>query len=490
MPLKNVILIMLDSLRRDHVGCYGNSWIKTPNIDSLADEAVRFTNAFPESLPTIPVRRSMHTGLRTFPCRNYRLAKGDTVLIPGWQPIPDEQVTMAEIFRHNGYNTALIASTPHLFKPSMNFHRGFTSWEWIRGQEADRYRVPLRGDVEDLDNLPGELAYGCVGHSLRHCLSNMRGWQGEEDWFPAKTFTTATRWLEVNAGRPFLLVVDEFDPHEPWCAPKNFLDLYFNTSAYNGRRIINTTGGPFKFNEGELEYTLAQYAGEVTLCDKYVGMILERVKDLGLLDDTVIALVSDHGHNLMDHGIIHKLPDQMYPELMDLVYIIRNPGEAEGTECDAYVSHHDLPPTLMSMAGLEPPPNLEGKNVWEWATGENEQTRKHATCIFYPWLWARNDEYAYFTNVEETEERLYYVVDDPEQNINIAKNERKICTSMKELLWKEMGGEPPRYEVFRKNHEWYEYPDVYDPTSQISQQIRDERKLPSIKIEYNKRKHV
>jgi len=61
----------------------------------------------------------MHTGYRTFPCRDYKLSKGDTVLIPGWQPIPEEQVTMAEVFRHHGYTTALIDSTPHIFKPSM-----------------------------------------------------------------------------------------------------------------------------------------------------------------------------------------------------------------------------------------------------------------------------------------------------------------------------------------------------------------------------------
>jgi len=362
----------------------------------------------------------------------------------------------------------------------MNFHRGFSSWEWIRGQEADRYRIPLKGDVENPKNLPCELAYGCVGHSLRHCLANMQGWQTEDDWFPPRTFTAAIKWLEMNAEEPFLIVVDEFDPHEPWNSPRNFLDLYFDSSSYKGRKIINTTGGAFKFNEGELKYTLAQYAGEVTLCDKYVGMLLENVKELGLWDETVIALVSDHGHNIMDHGVIHKIPDHMYPELMDLVYIIRGSDSiAAGTECDAYVSHHDLPPTLMAMAGFEPPSNLDGKDVWAWAKGERGQIRDHATCIFYPWLWSRNDKYAYITNVEKSEERLYNVIDDPRQNVNIAETEREACAFMRKLLWDDMEGDPPIYEVFRKNHDWYEYPDIYDPISQISQRIREEYKLQS-----------
>ena len=471
--MRNVILVMLDSLRRDHVGCYGNDWIMTPNIDALAEESVRFKNAYPEALPTLPVRRAMHTGMRTFPCRGYRQHKGDTVLIPGWQPIPEEQVTMAECFRHSGYVTALFTSTYHMFKPSMNFHRGFKVWEWIRGHETDRYRVPIKGDIEDLSNLPCDLSYGCVGHNLDYGLANMQGWATEADWFPARTFGKAVRWLgECGKDGPFLLVVDEFDPHEAWNAPRDYLELYFDTDSYRGRRIINTHGGPYQFREGELEYTLAQYAGEVTLCDKYLGVLLDKVKELGLWEETVVALVSDHGHNIMDHGILHKTPDQMYPELMDLVYMIRSPGgEAKGSECEAYVAHHDIPVTLMAMAGIEPPSNLDGENAWAWATGEEPQTREYATCMFHPWLWSRDDDYAYMCDIEVSEERLYDVKLDPKQMTNIAESEPDICEMMRNRLWDEMGGEPPRYEILREGHEWYEYPDVYDPTSDASKNL-------------------
>lgn len=470
----NVVLIMLDSLRRDHVGCYGNDWIKTPNIDALAKEGVRFTNAYPEALPTIPVRRAMNTGMRTFPCRDYVLAKGDTVMIPGWQPIPEYQTTVAEIFRHNGYNTALVASTPHIFKPSMNFHRGFTSWIWIRGQEADRYQVPFEGDIEDPANLPNELSYGCVGHSLKHCLANMQDWKEEEDWFPPQSINASVDWLEKNGkDGPFFLEIDEFDPHEPWNAPKDFLDLYFDMDAYKGRKVINTTGGPYEFKEGELEYTFAQYAGEVTLCDKYVGVLMDKLKELDLWDNTIVALVSDHGHNIMDHGIIHKLPDHMYPELMDLVYIIRHPNlDAADTECDAYVAHHDIPVTLMSMAGIDVPQGLDGRDVWSWVKGEAESSGEYATCIFYPWLWIQNDKYAYLTDLDETEERLYDRENDPKQMVNIAKDYPTVCNKLKSILWKEMEDNPPNYDIVRSGHEWYEYPDLHDPTSQISESLR------------------
>ncbi len=81
MAVVNVIVVILDTLRKDHLGCYGNNWIQTPNFDAFARESLQFTRAYPESLPTIPVRRAIHTGKRTFPVRNWVPQKGDTVRI-------------------------------------------------------------------------------------------------------------------------------------------------------------------------------------------------------------------------------------------------------------------------------------------------------------------------------------------------------------------------------------------------------------------------
>jgi len=116
----NVILIVADTLRADHLGSYGNGWIRTPSLDRLAREGVRFARAYPEALATVPVLRAIHTGKRTFPCRDWFPRKGDSVRTPGSQPIPEEQVTLAETLQPAGYRTALITDTFHLFKPSMN----------------------------------------------------------------------------------------------------------------------------------------------------------------------------------------------------------------------------------------------------------------------------------------------------------------------------------------------------------------------------------
>jgi arylsulfatase A-like enzyme len=136
----NVILMILDTLRKDYVGAYGNGWIKTPALDALAKESLHFTRSYPESLPTIPARRAIHTGLRTFPFQNWDPPKGQKLQIYGWQPIPGDQTTLAEILQEEGYETLLVTDNPHLFRPSYNFHRGLSAFEFIRGQGGDPHK--------------------------------------------------------------------------------------------------------------------------------------------------------------------------------------------------------------------------------------------------------------------------------------------------------------------------------------------------------------
>ena len=136
----NVILVVIDSLRKDHIGAYGNSWIKTPNVDALTRESLRFSRAYPESLPTICARRAIHTGMRTWPFRDWHQYKGVDVVVWGWQPIPEGQTTLAEILKNNGYSTMFETDNLHQYKASMNFQRGFDVFDFIRGQTTDGYQ--------------------------------------------------------------------------------------------------------------------------------------------------------------------------------------------------------------------------------------------------------------------------------------------------------------------------------------------------------------
>jgi arylsulfatase A-like enzyme len=195
------VLVVLDSLRKDHVGAYGNPWIQTPHLDAFARESVPMTRAYPESLPTLCVRRALHTGLRTYPYRGHRELKGDFLgVAPGWGPIPEEQDTIAELLAGVGYWCALISDLYHMFKPSKNFHRGFHEWHWVRGQEADRYRsgpdVPEQRVARHMTGPPG--SDPALARFLATYLANTADRRQEADYFPARVFSEAARWIDDN----------------------------------------------------------------------------------------------------------------------------------------------------------------------------------------------------------------------------------------------------------------------------------------------------
>jgi len=132
----NLLVLCADTFRADYLGCYGNTWVETPYLDKLATEGVRFSDFYGEGLPTLPARRAVYTGRCVFPFA-YHPQKSDKVQLPGWHPLFEEDITLAEWLSERGYTTGLISDVYHMMKPGKNFHRGFQSWQWIRGQEND-----------------------------------------------------------------------------------------------------------------------------------------------------------------------------------------------------------------------------------------------------------------------------------------------------------------------------------------------------------------
>lgn len=454
----NLILIILDSLRADHVGCYGNTWIRTPTLDTLADESVVFTRAFPESLPTIPARRAIHTGKRTFPFANWAPQKGDPVVSYGWQRIPEDQATLAEILSRKGYRTVFITDTFHYFKPSMNFHRGFDQWEWIRGQEVDLYRstIPVaRPAVEAVLTL--SMRQFGPAPMVRQYLANQARRRGEEDYQAPRVFRAAVQCLEENeAAENFFLLVDCFDPHEPWDPPKHYVDLY--DPGYEGREVIFPPYGPAThLSEAELKHMRALYAGEVTMVDRWLGIFLDRARSLGLLDRSLVIVSSDHGHQLGEHGILGKLAFGLFNELMDVPLLIRHPGRiGTGQRVDAFTQHHDIPATILALLGAEPTEPADGVNLWDFVDGSGGEARRYVTSAFNNYVWCRDDRYAYIARNDGAEARLYDMKVDPEQLADIAGAKPEVCEEMFHRVLGDADGPLPNYPLMRYlATEWY-----------------------------------
>ena len=352
----NVILVFSDTLRADFLGCYGNKWVHTPYINRFAKEAIVFNRAHCGSFPTVPCRNDVFTGRWTLAYKP-------------WAPLDDNEVVLAEVLNEAGYLTALFADTPHPFAPGFNFQRGFQAWELIRGQENDRWKTAPQDVVFPCN--PDKLRGGATGATYQY-LRNVSRRQREEDYFPAQTMRAAAEWLEENHKHPFFLYVDTFDPHEPWDPPAHYLARY-EPQGYAGEEVIYPRYDRWIdfMSEDELQHCRNLYAGEVSLVDRWFGFLMQRVEDLGILDETAIILTTDHGFYLGEHGYIGKgvirggqwqaLP--LYPEVSRIPLIVRLPGGRGAHRSPALVQPVDIMPTILELLGVAVPDTVQGRSL-------------------------------------------------------------------------------------------------------------------------------
>ena len=366
----NIILIVSDTFRHDYLGCYGNKWIRTPNLDGFAKKATVFDRAYAASFPTVPHRHDLYTGRYTFTYSD-------------WAPLPKTEMVLPQALRQAGCVTQLIADTPHILKDGFNYDRGFDGWLWIRGQENDRYMTAPR-EVE-LPCEPSKLRKR--GVTTTQHLRNVSSRRSESDNFVAQTMTAATKWLELNYNQhdKFFLHVDTFDPHEPWDPPRWYVDMY--DPGYDGEEVIYPVYGPSDYlTEDELKHCRALYAGEVTMVDRWVGALLRQVEDLGLLEDTAIIFTSDHGFCLGEHGLIGKSviapmasgSCPLYEEIAHVPLIIYLPFVNGGEHCQALAQPPDLTATILELTGARNLDNMQGRSLLPLLEGEDAAWRDFA----------------------------------------------------------------------------------------------------------------
>ena len=390
----NIILVVFDSLRKDCVGVYGSPpWGKvyTPHFDAFARESVVFTKAYPESLPTLQARRAIYTGNRVYPFHDadFRL-KGDFVGAPGWGPIPENQPTLAEMLREAGYRTALIADLYHMFKPSKNFWRGFDQWTFLRGQEVDPSRSGPRLTQAEIDywlpeeirNDPRYVAEQPFVEFIQNCIMNIHQRTKEEDYFAPRVLKEAALWLEQNQDADkFFLTVESFDPHEPWLVPEHYRKMYLKEDGRE--QVISWYRDVSSIDRKLIERTQANYSGVVTLCDRWFGYFMDNLRVLDLLDNTMVILISDHGHSIGDGNYLGKRGYPSAPEVYDTPLMVRFPqAEHAGVTSDAFVQHHDIAAQVLETAGVEPLAEMDGVPFLDNAIAGKPGQRDHVTVAW------------------------------------------------------------------------------------------------------------
>lgn len=436
-PIKNVIVIMADTLQFNYLGCYGNSWMKTPNYDRFATQSTLFENAYADALPTVPCRRSMLTGRFSLPHI-------------GWAPLQPEDTTIQDILWGTGVQTALIYDTAPMRLPKYGFSRGFDYVKFSHGQELDTeyfendelYGFKSEDYFEDRSKIGIEpVVVETISREVDCLLKHRQHWRSDEDSQVATVMKDSMSWLEndVDRTKPFFLWIDSFDPHEPWDPPSVWepdLD-YMYDPGYKGKDQICPLPGPIedRFTEKELHHIRMLYAEKVTLVDKWVGKLLDKVRQLGLWDDTMIILTSDHGQPLGNgehgHGLMRKFRPWPYEELAHIPMLIRVPGEGAGKRVPSFVQGCDIGPTILDWLGhggakegeysafeqknLLSTEDMTGESLLPIVTGEKDKVRDFAITGYYGFSWSIiTEQHSYIhwlpneaTSTDEVVKKIY-----------------------------------------------------------------------------------
>ncbi len=389
--IKNAIVIMFDSLQHNYLGCYGNTWIQTPNMDRLAREGVLFENSYTEGLPTIPCRRAMHTG-------RYTLHES------GWSPLRMEDTTIADLCWGRPIDTALIFDCPMYRQPKFGYTRGFDKVWFEHGHELDHYYFAKDAlihkqamdylDEKTLEGAKKQYGQKVIDTQLEEIedyLKQRQYWKSEDDRYVARTVRNAIAYLEqVDRNKQFYLWIDSFDPHEPWDPPSVYLNYPCPYDPdYKGKPeflpILGDCDGIY--TEPQLAHIRALYAELVTVCDTHLGKLMDAIRRLGFEENTLFMLVSDHGEPLgygeHGHGIMRKVRPWPYEELVHTPMLLRAPGIKAGQRIKAFVQSCDVAPTVCDWLGIGVHPDMQGFSLLPLCRGEVQKGREFAIAGYY-----------------------------------------------------------------------------------------------------------
>lgn len=348
-PKGNLLLITIDTLRADHLGCYGYSGVKTPHIDRLAQEGVTFTKAITPVPITLPSHTTIMTGL-------YPLQTG--VRDNGTCRVSKQTTTLAEILRQQGFHTGAFVSA-YVLDSRYGLDQGFDFYDDTLSSQEQLMMLYNERKAEEVTQ-------------------------------------AALTWINQQAGSPFFVWIHYFDPHGNYQPPSPFAELY--------------AGHPY---DGEIAYT-----------DHWIGVLTNRLAELNLLDNTLIALTADHGEGLGEHGELSHATF-IYESTLHVPLILCYPQELpSGQRYEELASTLDLMPTLLSLLSLPAPP-CAGIDLSKTIQGDKKDLQRQIYCeTLFPEInhgWSpleglRTKEWKY---IKAPKSELYYLNHDPAEIHNL-----------------------------------------------------------------------
>ncbi len=338
------IMVMFDSLRKDYLEPYGNTEMITPNFDRLAKNSVVYDNCYMGSMPCMPARRELHTGRYNF---LHRI----------WGSLEPFDDSMPEILKKNGIYPHLITDHAHYFEDGgASYHTRYKSWEFIRGQQGDPWKAVVEG-VE----IPEHISRRDGMPLFTQDWVNREYVKTQEDYPIHKVFESACEFLDTNAHSDnWFLQVENFSPHEPFHAPQKYIDMY-QKKQYTGRHFNWPDYATVKETDEEIENCLVHYKALVTMCDDYLGKILDKMDEYNMWEDTMLIVNVDHGFLLTEHGRWGKRVCANYNEIANIPFFVYNPiTKKQGERSDKLVQTIDIAPTILDFFSLDIPKDMQG----------------------------------------------------------------------------------------------------------------------------------
>ncbi len=438
----NVVLLMADQHKRSCMGAYGDPVAKTPNLDALAGESVRFTNAYCNNPVCTPSRASMLTGLY---CHNLESQNNSKPYMP-------EHRTMAHHFNHAGYMTALIGKMHFVDAQTHGFDYklDFNDWLQYLGPKAQIYADELGrsnsgSGLPEIDDLWREEGDPWKGHrTLDDRLGSVAVGRvsllEEKDHFESFVARESVRFMRNfgTKGKPFFLVSSFLKPHDPFMPVQRFAEMFDAESM----RLPQSYGKADKsklpqevvhsidFNAPTPELRaqaaamerMALYYANLAQMDDCLGQVVRGIKELNLENDTIICYTSDHGEMLGELGLWQKF--EFYEGSCGVPLMIHVPGRAASV-CETPVSLVSLSATLTGLAGVEQITPNDGVSLAPLL--ESRESSEHFGPVFaeydlggrQPKAMIRDGQWKYTYWLHDIPE-LYDLKSDPEELHNLA----------------------------------------------------------------------
>ncbi len=337
------IVVTFDSLNRHLLPPYGCDWVKAPNFARLAKRALTFDRSYVCSMPCMPARRDFHTGRPNF-------------FLRGWGPLEPFDDSMPAMLKKAGVLTHLVTDHYHYFEDGgSTYHSRYSSWDLVRGQEAD----PWIGQVRD-PVIPANIN----GKGSRDNWVRREFIKETKDYPQVRTFDAGLDFIKRNHSEDqWMLHIETFDPHEPFDSPAAFQKLY---PQGGGKPIFDWPAYDFvKETPEEVERVRHNYAALVSLCDSQLGRVLDAMDQHDLWKDTMLIVWTDHGYLLGEHQRWAKNCPHLWEEVSHTPFFVWDPRSGHsGERRQALVQPSiDLAPTLLKFFGLEPTSLMMGHDL-------------------------------------------------------------------------------------------------------------------------------